>query len=95
MGLYYTSFIKKLKTEFLKQTKPLEEFLGSDDVKAIYEEYQVAEDSLHWALNIEQLFKELDVIPLKYLERIRKPLDDNFHDWKNDDIAYLKNNKKD
>lgn len=92
MGLFYTSFNTAVINAYTASPNlynNFESFLDSKEIKKLYKEYQVDEGSLHWALNINEIFTTLKEKPAKYEEKIRKPLDSNFADWVNDDHSYL------
>lgn len=92
MGLFYKSFIQKTIETFKIQDQSFEVFLNSDQMKLILEEFDITEDSLTWALNLEQIFNQLDIEPQLYKDRIEKPLKDNYDDWNNSDLSFLKKN---
>jgi hypothetical protein len=89
MGLFYNMFIRELKKAYKESKfKTFESFLLSKNVKKIYKEFNVGEGSLHWALNVEKAFEELQEVPVKLKDKINEPLEANARDWAND--PYLK-----
>jgi hypothetical protein len=90
MGLFYTSFINKTIDTFNQnKEQSFEVFLDSPKMKSILSEFDISEDSLTWALNLEQIFHQLELTPITYKDRIEKPIQDNNKDWENSDMSYL------
>lgn len=77
MGLYYQSFLKEMKKEYNKQNTDVESFLKSKEVNNIYNEYEVGEGSVHWALNIVEFYRENNIHPTKTYDKAEECLNDD------------------
>lgn len=75
MGLYYHSFLKKLKKSFDKQSLDVESFLKSKEVNEIFKEFDIEEGTLQWALNITEFYNENEIKETEYFNKASGTLD--------------------
>lgn len=83
MGLYYHSFLKKLKKSFDKQRLDVESFFKSKEVNEIFKEFDIEEGKLQWALNITEFYNENEIKETEYFHKANSSLnkfleDDNW-----------------
>jgi len=75
MGLYYHSFLKKLKKSFDKQRLDVESFFNSKEVKKIFKEFDIEEETLQWALNITEFYNKNEIKETEYFNKASIALD--------------------
>lgn len=88
MGFYYTSFINELKNEYSKSKMSLKEFMESEKINQIYDEYEVGAGNLHWAVNIDKFFSEIGESVPEIQEKCDMLLEANSKDWEDNGFPY-------
>lgn len=78
MGLYYNSFLNKLKEFYeISYDKNIDNFLSSDVAQSIYVQYNMPRGSFYWALNITKFCEDLNYTDNKtYKEALKLVQDD-------------------
>lgn len=89
MGLYYHSFLNKMKNEYKKSKLCLRDFMDQIAPK-IYKEFDITPDSLHWALNIDKFLEDLNEITEPEFSLAKKVLKENNDLWEKEGFNFLK-----
>lgn len=78
MGLYYRAFLKSMTEAFSQNNQNVEEFLKSKKVQNIYDEFEIGEGSIHWALNMTEFFRQVKINDSKTLIKAKEILKEEY-----------------
>lgn len=80
MGLYYSSFLKEVEEMINKEGQITEDSLEvflDNNMQSICKKYKICVNSLHWAINLQELSKRLNLSLGKYGNRVELLIREN------------------